>query len=283
MLEAYFDESGKGDTLAVAGYVYGPLDAGRITTSLRRSFGGKVFHANKVSACEGDFLGLTRKESDKYFRRMCQVIVQHAVFGFVVSCNPKIVAKNKVQVDGYKTAYTFLLHTGMSLVKWWLEHNKMSGPVAYFFENGHRHAGDAARFLDRRSKQLPSLYMHHSHTFIDKKDAPPLWTADWLAWEWTKHVEETLERTGMERPKRQVRESLFQVLRNGLQDNKPRPRLQHCYEHMEDAEVDRLLRMVPDKLEEALAEYRQNNLSGKGRIAITMKPPRLVPTGRSYR
>ena len=45
-----------------------------------------------------------------------------------------------------------------------------------------------------QSSELKESYRYHGHAFLPKADAVPLQAADFLAWEWAKFRDETIER-----------------------------------------------------------------------------------------
>jgi hypothetical protein len=66
--------------------------------------------------------------------------------------------------------------------------------IAYFFESGDEHQGEAHRFMSNvdRCPELKEAYLHDSHTFKDKKDVPALIAADCLAWEYARYWDLTV-------------------------------------------------------------------------------------------
>ena len=108
------------------------------------------------------------------------------------------------------TAYTTCL---MSCVaecgKWVTENCPPDTKVTYFFEQGHRHEGEASRFL-RGANNHPILrdrYHIGGYGFYGKRDVRLLQTADLLAWEWHKWNNERLNNQ-----KRPMRKSLVSLL-----------------------------------------------------------------------
>jgi hypothetical protein len=82
------------------------------------------------------------------------------------------------------TGYSFLLRNVLFAVKSWADRVNFKGKVAYFFESGHRDAGQSHIIMNRILSQ-PSRkddYRYLSHSYVDKRDFLPLQAADLLAW-----------------------------------------------------------------------------------------------------
>jgi hypothetical protein len=84
----------------------------------------------------------------------------------------------------YGHPYTVCLHVCLSAIGHWAERTGCYDNIAYFFESGHRHSGQASQRLDELSADAAQVVFtrHAAHAFVDKRVARPLAAADYLAW-----------------------------------------------------------------------------------------------------
>ena len=198
MLEAYFDESEReSGVFCVAGYAFAPHQARKFSKEWRGLFGQKTFHMVDLAALRGEFEGLKRKEANRLLIEAIKIINKRISFGVAVSCHLKeVAALSPTWIRGFGHAYPICCHLSMWAVGDWLRRSRNEDRVAYFFESGHPREFEAREFIKSasHSDELKDYYHHDSDTFIGKHKAPPLGSADLLAWEWAKCQDETIDR-----------------------------------------------------------------------------------------
>lgn len=119
-------------------------------------------------------------------KRLIEHIKRRSVFGFSVSLDPVRYAEI---LDGETEApspYTFALMGCLTVVRRWVDRTQYPGKIAYFFEAGHEHQHEANGYLYDVMKGNPNSVQklaYVSHSFVDKREAPPLQAADMLAWQ----------------------------------------------------------------------------------------------------
>ncbi len=231
VLRAFFDESqSSAGVFCVAGYLFDSRAATAYAVEAKRIFGPfGGFHMKDLVARQGSFKGISNEEKDDLVKAAVALTNRHITAGVTVSCWAQDVENfGPGGVRGFSRAYSMCCLWAATALGRWVRNRWPggSGGIAYVFENGARGKGDADYVLDfGRHPFMRESYQYRSHTFVCKGDAPPLWAADLLAWEWSKYISETLA-TG-ERP---PRGSLRALLRNGwdssLRQN-PKYRLRH--------------------------------------------------------
>lgn len=187
--EVYIDESydSKGPpVLCLAGYVYRKREVTEFTREWSRYLkerGLPYFHMSECAHGQGIFKG--RDDADEVARSLIGRTVKSTAFGFAVMVNEDDYSRLVKPREMMPTAYAFALMACLVQVRKWQEKNSCLGPTAYFFEEGHQHAGDAHAFLSWmfESERVKHLYGYSGHAFI-KKETPALHPADMLAWQW---------------------------------------------------------------------------------------------------
>lgn len=89
------------------------------------------------------------------------------------------------QVTPYALCCYFALHGANK----WADTNNPDGEIAYFFESGNKHYGQASRIMNEIFT-VPFQRKHFryaSHGFIPKEKSAGVQCADILAWQWGKH------------------------------------------------------------------------------------------------
>jgi hypothetical protein len=198
MLRAYFDESYRdGGVFCVAGYIFSSRRAKRLNKNWRHRFGGRIFHAADVASGRGEFEGIANPEKLSLFRSATTSILSHASFGVVASCDPLVAGASWPPLDGFRSAYSICTQFCMFGIRLWLNAIDSDQRVAHIFEAGHRDHAESSRLIGAMSQVEPAWegekwggIRYLSHTFVAKQDAPILASADLLAWEWAKYVNE---------------------------------------------------------------------------------------------
>lgn len=216
VLTAYFDESERErGVFAVAGFAYAPPQAKRCRLEWEkvfRKYGG--CHMTDLALAQGVFKGISLKESARLIREAIAIINERASFGVAISCHlAEIEPLLPKWIRGFEGAYPVCCHIAMTALGHLVRQKNEC--AAYFFESGHKHQARAHDFMSRTldTPELRESYRHYSHTFADKSNVALLQTADVLAWEWAKYIDETVLT-----PQRPMRKSLGALLTQGTFD-----------------------------------------------------------------
>lgn len=202
LLSAYFDASEReGGVFSVAGFAFGAGRAKKAATRWHRLWGDTLCHMTELhTRPKGSaFEHWTGEKAGARLKDSVTVINRYASYGVAVSCNinevaalaPKsTAAASEHFLGGFRTAYATCCHMAMSSLGKVVSENSDSR-VAYFFEMGDKHQGEAERFWNLVSLHdlMAEYYRHLSHTVIKKSDCRLLEMADIFAWEWAKHRE----------------------------------------------------------------------------------------------
>lgn len=186
--EVYIDESYDDERpplLVIAGYLYSKRQAvefSRKWAAYLERKGLPYFHMSECAHATGVFKG---KDCDAVARELIRRTKQSTEFGFAVSINEDDFAKYVGPHEGIPTAYAFALLMCMHHVLNWKVRNKVIGPTAFFFEEGHKHQGDAHKFVTWMlgNPELREAMGYSGHAFLPKA-TPGLHPADNLAWHW---------------------------------------------------------------------------------------------------
>ncbi len=267
--EGYCDDSGKGDYFTVAGFLFEPDRAKEFTHRAVEDFDGKVFHSKGVFARKGQFKDCTKQDSNRLFRTMVERCINLPFFCVAFSClksDISSLARRHKLPDGFRTVYPICLQGVMGLTAEYLRYVGKELPVAYFFEKGSPNEGEAAIYLERH-KDLRAKFLYASHSFVPKVDAPPLWSADWLAWEWTKQLEEGGDPTQGAAIKRRSLRAVFDART-----------LDKAVAHAGLGTLDELIGSIPAAMRSTIDEFAALGLSARGKISLSLQPPRLRRT-----
>ncbi len=203
-VKAYFDESDRSnaggcDIFAVAGVVFTRKAVDRFIYKWRKMLGPvNCFHMADLAARQGEFKGLSEVEAGTLLKEAVAILNRYRLA--VVACSCRVSdfeALKRVRFRGFDSPYAICAESCMIQLGSWLNSQKNSPEVAYFFEAGHRHASDAQWLLARISEHevIERAYRYRSYKFLKKEDAVPLQTADLVAWEYAKFQDETAHRS----------------------------------------------------------------------------------------
>lgn len=200
MLEAYFDESERtAGTFCVAGYVFAKQQAKKFAKEWSRLFAGIEGGLHMVDLAHGkeSFEGMQPSEKKKLLVEAVRIISLRMSFAVAVSCKLEEMKRySPAWICGFGHAYPVCCHLAMTTVGQCLDEKNNPEKVAYFFENGHQYEGEARKFMKNavRVDLLKQSYRYYSDSFVPKADAVALQAADFLAYEWAKCHDETVER-----------------------------------------------------------------------------------------
>lgn len=189
--EAYFDESyedRKPRVLCVAGYVFRKsksVEFGKTWSAYLKRKGLPYFHANECAHGVGIFAG--RDDCDAVARRLIELTKEKSDFGVAVAVDQD--AYMDIYPDRASTMmptpYAFALMTCLYHIAHWRLDGGRTSPTAFFFEQGHKHADDAHRYLRflLRSDDFGVRLGYRAHSFVPK-ETPQVQPGDLLAWLW---------------------------------------------------------------------------------------------------
>lgn len=191
--QAYFDESyedRKPRVLCVAGYLFRKsksVEFGRAWSSYLKTKGLPYFHANECAHRCGIFEGWTKEAADAVSRRLIELTKEKSDFGVAV------VVDQDAYMDVFPdrattlmpTPYSFALATCLYHIAHWRREGRRTSQTSFFFEQGHKHAGDADKYLRflLRSDDFGPRIGYRTHSFVPK-DTPQTQPGDLLAWLW---------------------------------------------------------------------------------------------------
>ncbi|UTP39591.1 hypothetical protein M9M90_20700 [Phenylobacterium sp. LH3H17] len=272
--EAYFDESyedRKPRVLCVAGYVFRKSKAvefGKEWSQYLSRRGLPYFHANECAHTAGIFKG--RTDADEVSRHLIALTKEKSDFGVAVAVDQE--AYGEVFPDRASTLmptpYAFALMSCFYHIAHWRSVFTRTSPTAFFFEQGHKHADDAHRYLRflLKSDDFGPRIGYRAHSFVPK-ETPQVQPGDLLAWLW--RLQASRNMTGDPRP---VRADLKALMRpRDKLGFFGRPHLEHFkanvradWEHTDQAtrEVARAMGLPEDVVEE-LAQFRPDYRTSK--------------------
>jgi hypothetical protein len=219
VFSAYFDESGtdkQSPIMCVAGYVFADEEVLRFTAEwneLLAEYGLPYLHMKDFVHSRGPFKGLARADRDGLYPRLIAVLRARLAHGIVISMSEReyeAVVPRELRRE-FESAYAVCSFLSFVAVQRWADRERYDGPIAYTFEAGDEHASEAARHMQGLAQDpiARAVTRYDSHSFASRESAVPLQAADVLAWEWTKHVRDTVMRRA-----RPTRKSLHELARD---------------------------------------------------------------------
>ena len=197
VLRAFFDESERPSGIfCVAGFAFQKRASRMFKRDWLRLFGSSGAHMADLVAGRQQFKGMSREQRDSLIRKAVPIIKKHITAGVAITCNVHEVRRLSPRwIRGYGHAYPVCCHLAMYALGNWLRDSGSPERVTYIFEAGHRFEAEANGFMGNvvRAAMLKEAFRYHGHAFLPKSDAIPLQAADFLAWEWAKFRDETLE------------------------------------------------------------------------------------------
>jgi len=184
--EAYIDESydDRGPPiLCLAGYVFRKMRARQFAkewSTYLKAKGLPYFHMSECAHRRGVFKG--RADTIEVAAKLIELTRELSAYGFAVTINEE--DYNRIlRPLGMPSAYGFALQSCIGMVRDWKESNHAQGPTSFFFEEGHKHSGDAYNFLTWifGTREERNRYGYAEHAFVPKA-TPGLHPADFLAW-----------------------------------------------------------------------------------------------------
>jgi hypothetical protein len=191
LVEAYFDESGSHDdspVLCVAGYIMEAEEAKRFGSEWRavlEPHGLSAFHMVDCAHGNEEFADIPKPTRIEIATQCIALVNRYAWAGLGASISAAEYAELMPEHPNLGGAYNFLLWNCLFGVRHWLDVTKWEHDVAYFFEAGHKHQGEANRIMDLAFRDPAArAQLHHAgHAFVDKKKSPAIQAADLFAWQ----------------------------------------------------------------------------------------------------
>ena len=207
MLEAYWDESGtQDDTLLIlSGYLSQSSQWGIFTEQWRATlnkFNIPYFHMKDFRNGNSKlFRDLSEAKKQELFVRLHKIINDNTLRGFTLSIHSDDFNKitDREFKNTYGTVYTFCTQQCVQVVHEWAISNKYHEPIAYIYDSGHKHMGQASKEFKEIMDDDIVRKKHgvQAFSFANDKDVLPLQSADMLAYEcYHKHRNRHLDANG---------------------------------------------------------------------------------------
>lgn len=190
LMHVYVDESGTHDgarVMGLAGYIFEASQAARFSRDWQKclqKIGIPFAHMTDCANGNGVYTALSLDERVQSERLLIESIKRRSKVGIATLVDPSIYEEVCGSDPKTPSAYSFCVLAFVSAATRWAEKMSFKGRFAYFFEGGHRFQAQAnASINDLPRSKSPARDFYLSHSFFDKKDAPPLQAADMLAWQ----------------------------------------------------------------------------------------------------
>lgn len=185
---AYFDESGTHDGASImtfGAYLFTEDQARKFSRDWAKDLKGLGLPFAHMTDCAlgfGHYRNMSLDDRIRSEKLLISHIKRRTVCGFIVSA-PKPTFEQVTEGLGLVSLYTFLLQMAVIKIRDIAEAHGISR-ITYFFESGHRFAGEANGLMDELA-QVPEAvkyFRYAGHAFADKRSVLPLQAADMLAW-----------------------------------------------------------------------------------------------------
>lgn len=197
---AYFDESYSDGLFCIAGYIVEKRSAKamqRPWDSMLSRYRVPYFHMVEVAQNTGVVLKaeLNKHERIALASEAISLTRKHITYGIATIVSENGVREHMMPVMGIDAPYIFCTRTNIHRVGIWAHEHNFGGKLAFYFEQGHRHAGRAAELMDRLSRDAEFREFSDigGYSFAPKASAAPLQAADLLAWHTVKHIKRQRE------------------------------------------------------------------------------------------
>jgi len=187
MYVAFFDDSGThegADALTVAGYLMTVNGAAHLDRRWQRILAKHQlphFHMVDNAHGNGEHARLTLDQRIVLQTRLISYIRSCALFGFAMSIDERQYRRWFRSPRIMPNAYTLCCKSAVDAIEAWMRFHGGIRPINFVFEAGHKHQGDADRFMRDLFKQQDGIYGRHS--FVTKAEGGGgVQAADILAW-----------------------------------------------------------------------------------------------------
>lgn len=191
LVEAYFDESegqvSRPRVITVAGFLFKSEQSMRFSRDAKKHLdrlGLSHFHQTDCANGNGEYASLSMAQRIKAQDLLRANIKRRALKACAANINLDDYQDIFKDYSRAPSAYSYALMGCMNIVRHWIETTGYVGDIAYFFEDGYKHKGDADGFVSEllSNPAAKADYRYISHAFEDKRKVKPLQAADMLAW-----------------------------------------------------------------------------------------------------
>ncbi|MCI5073516.1 hypothetical protein [Oricola sp.] len=218
MLRAGIDagRSSKG-VFAVAGVAFGYDNALKANRKWERLMDGRVFHMTDLNARKRDFSGISDDEVSVVMKGMVEIIRSYASYIVTVSCAddlitepmPKEANRGRVSeemLNLLRSPYGFMCHMCMyGLGRFASQRRSAKDSISFILESGDEGQKGLIRFMryiegTQEADVLRDRYSYGRLFTVQKHEMEGIFhAADFIAWEWGRHVERHSEGKAMRR------------------------------------------------------------------------------------
>lgn len=207
-LRACIDASGRNSgVFTVAGVAFGFDRAIKANREWQRLMDGRAFHMTDLNARKGDFEGISDTEKTRIVTGIVRILRSYASYAMAVSCDASIVSMPRsatpdpeasAMLSIFRSVYGYMCNTAMfAMANLVASHSNSSEPrISYIFEKGDDGQKGLIKYLDFLQNStfadeiLKEGYLLSRYTVTAKGEMEGIFhSSDFLAWEWSKHVE----------------------------------------------------------------------------------------------
>jgi hypothetical protein len=158
----------------------------------------KPFHTSACGGRQGrdDFADWSSPKRDDFLKKLARITADTRDAGFVStvlhSDYDKFISKNPGHSIIAGSPYTLALMACVDAARNYMEKNYPDEDIYYWFEAGAPKEKEAQEFMRRlkNHKNSGKYYRVAGYSFVEKKHAPALCSADFLCWEWQRNYVE---------------------------------------------------------------------------------------------
>lgn len=199
----------QGGPFAIAGVAFGYDRAAKANSEWKRLMKGRTFHMTDLHARQGDFAGISDDEKRAIMVGIVRILKSYASFFGAVSCDETLVSEPYPKAsspdrdsqelrNAFRSPYGVMCHLCMSVFGVFAEERSPRGlrSISYILERGDEGQRGLMRFMEFMrdqpvASQLMDLYSLSGITTASKDEMEPVFhAADFLAWEWARHVKD---------------------------------------------------------------------------------------------
>jgi hypothetical protein len=218
-LRASVDASRLGNGIfALAGVAFGYDRAVKANNEWNRLMKGRTFHMTDLNARQGDFCGISDDEKTEIMIGIVSILKTHASSIVAVSCDDTLISEafpstssgdrdSEEMRNAFRSPYGVMCHMCLSTFGGIQEErNREKGrDISYTVEAGDRGQPGLIRFINfmmdvPAAQMLIDLYSMSRVTVATKGQMDGIFhAADFVAWEWSRHVKRHIEGKPMRR------------------------------------------------------------------------------------
>ena len=196
----YVDESGTHDSarvMCLSGFIFEATQASRFArdwSKCLKDFGIPFAHMTDCANGQSHYKPMSKDDRVKTEIRLIENIKRRSKIGISIVIDPKEYEQCRREDPSLSSCYSFCMKAFCATVAVWADKVGYEGKFSYFFEAGHDSQSEANAFMnDLPNSNYLNEYRYLSHTFMDKKECPPLQAADMLAWQTTHYFERKMD------------------------------------------------------------------------------------------